>query len=176
MHRLVLVAACACAAFALAPTAASANQLPSRSKCAGQQNIRAAEPQQEHAMRCLINHVRKRAGAGGVKSHRALERAAGRKAGDVSRCGFSHSACGKPADSYAHKYGYSSGTSGWQWGENLAWGKGKRGNARNVVQAWLNSPPHRSTMLRGSFEHLGIGLRRKGDRAVWALQLGCRGC
>ena len=127
-------------------------------------------------MRCLIEVVRHRSGARRVRSHRALEKAAGRKVRDVSRCGFSHTACGNAADKYAHEYGYTSGTGSWQWGENLATGRGRRGSARNVIQAWLASPPHRTTLLRNSFEHSGIGLRRDGRTAFWALQLGCRGC
>jgi uncharacterized protein YkwD len=134
---------------------------------------------QEDAMQCLINYARKQAAAGGVGSDRSLERAAGRKAGDVMDCGFSHTACGNPADLYAHRYGYTNGN--WSWGENLAWGKGGHGSARSVLKSWLNSPPHRATMLRGSFDDLGLGLRRgkfggRSNVAVWVLQLGCHGC
>ncbi len=130
-------------------------------------------------MRCLINFARHASGAGTVRSDRALERAAGHKAGDVARCGLSHSACGQPADVYPRRFGYTSGS--FQWGENLAYGRGKRGSARKVLKAWLGSPPHRATLLRGSYEHLGLGLRRgrfSGQRnvGVWVLQLGCRGC
>ena len=51
--------------------------------------------------------------------------------------------------------------------------------ARKVFKAWLNSPPHRDTMLRGSFDDAGIGLRRGGGGrklSVWVLELGCHGC
>jgi uncharacterized protein YkwD len=153
---------------------ADADLVAPRSKCAGQANIKAPEPRQEDAMRCLINYARDHAGSGGLNSHRKLEKAAGRKVGDVVRCGFSHTACGNPADLYAHRTGYISGS--WQFGENLAQGKGKRGSARNILQAWLNSPPHRDTMLRGSFDDIGLGLRQRGDMGVWVMQVGCRGC
>jgi uncharacterized protein YkwD len=159
---------------------ADASMVAPRSKCDGQTNIKAPESVQEDAMRCLINFARKHAGSGGLGSDRALERAAGRKVGDLMDCGFSHTACGNPFDLYAHRFGYASG-SGWQVGENLAWGRGKRGSARNILQAWLNSPPHRETMLRGSFDDLGLGLRRGGfngsnDAGVWVLEVGCHGC
>lgn len=164
----------------LAP-AASADLLAPRSKCQGQHNIRAPEPRQEKALRCLIAHARERAGVRRLASNSALERSAGRKAGDVMRCGFTHTACGNSPDKWAHQYGYSSGTGSWRFGENLAWGKRKRGTARRVLKAWLKSSGHRATLFTGSFEHLGIGLRRgsfSGHRkaAVWVLQLGCRGC
>lgn len=166
-----LLVACTAAA-ALAPPSAGASLLAARSQCSGQQNVRAPERKQEDALRCLIDHARSQR----AKPNRALERAAGRKAGDVVRCGLSHTACGRPFDSYAKRYGYASGTSGWRLGENLAWGKGKRSSARRAMKAWLGSPPHRQTMLSGAFEHYGIGLKRGGFGGVWVLQLGCRGC
>jgi uncharacterized protein YkwD len=159
----------------LITTTVEAGLVTKSSKCAGQSDAGAPERAQEKAMRCLINSARDRLGARGVDSNGALERAAGHKVGDVMRCGFSHTACGQPADLYAHRFGYTSASS-WQWGENLAYGNGKRGTARKVFAAWLDSEPHREAMLNGSFEDLGVGLRRSGDKAVWVLQLGCRGC
>jgi uncharacterized protein YkwD len=164
----------------VATQASAAGLVAPRSECKAQKNIKAPERQQEEAMRCLINYARSNSGAGSLGSSKSLERAAGQKSGDVMRCGFSHTACGRPADLYARRYGYTSGSS-WGWGENLAVGRGKRGSARKVLKAWLHSPPHREAMLRGSFDDAGIGLKRGrfgGHRntAVWVLELGCHGC
>ena len=128
-------------------------------------------------MRCLINYARTHSGTHGVDGSKALEKAAGVKAGDVMQCGFSHTACGRPADLYARRYGYASAGS-WRWGENLAWGRGKNGTAREILKAWLNSPPHRATMLDGSFSDAGVGLRQGGfsghhNVSVWVLEVGC---
>jgi uncharacterized protein YkwD len=178
--RLTVAAIAAFAALAfLAGAHAGANLVAPGSKCAGQQNIHASEHEQEQAMQCLLNYARQHANAGGLKRNKSLERAAGRKAGDVMKCGFSHTACGRPADAYAHSFGYTGGS--WAWGENLGWGSGRGGTARANFKDWLNSPPHRETMLRGSFEHLGIGLKRgsfqgKANSAVWVIELGCHGC
>jgi uncharacterized protein YkwD len=174
------VAACvaALAVVAFLVPAASADLIAAPSKCRAEARWRAPEPRQEKAMRCLINHARRAAGSRTLGGYRALERAAGRKARDLGRCGFSHTACGRPVDSWARRYGYTSGTGSWAFGENLAWGRHRRGTARRVLAAWLNSPPHRATLLTGRFEHFGIGLRRGfgGSAAIWVLQLGCRGC
>jgi uncharacterized protein YkwD len=43
-------------------------------------------------------------------------------------------------------------------GENLAWGVGSRGTPTELVNGWLNSPPHRENLLRASFRRIGIGL------------------
>ena len=170
----------ALAALLITASVAEAQLVAPPSKCSGQQNASAPEPQQEDAMKCLINYARSHAGAGHVSSDNSLEKAAGRKAGDVMQCGFSHTACGRPADIYARRYGYMSAPS-WSWGENLAWGRGGLGTARSILKAWLNSPPHRETMLNGSFEHFGLGLKRgsfsgHANAAVWVLELGCHGC
>jgi len=163
-----------------ATEASAAGLVAPLSECKAQKNIKAPEREQEDAMRCLINYARSHSGSGSLGASRSLERAAGQKSGDVMQCGFSHTACGRPADLYARRYGYASASS-WAWGENLAVGRGKRGSARKVMKAWLHSPPHRDAMLRGSFDDAGIGLKRgrfSGHRnmAVWVLELGCQGC
>lgn len=172
---------CAAASILAFASSASADLLASRAECHAQRNPDAPESRQEEALRCMIDHARDVAGVRPLGSNSALERSAGRKAGDVMQCGFEHTACGNSADKWAHVYGYSSGTRSWRFGENLAWGKGKRSSARKVLKAWLGSSVHRATLFTGSFEHLGVGLRRgsfAGHRnaAVWVLQLGCRGC
>jgi hypothetical protein len=173
-----LLLGCAFAALAATlPATAEAGLVASPTSCPGQQNTQAPEHKQEQAMHCMIDHAR----AGSTRSHRALERGAGRKVGDIFDCGFSHTACGRPFDTYPKRFGYSAGARSWRLGENIAWGKRERGGARQIIKAWLKSPPHRATLLNGSYEHIGIGLKRgrfggSGKAAVWVLQIGCRGC
>jgi uncharacterized protein YkwD len=174
--RMPLLGCALIAVFVALPGAAQGGIVASPATCPGQQNTHAAERKQEDAMRCLINHARSQP----AESSRALERAAGRKVGDLFDCGFSHTACGRSFDTYPKRFGYASGSS-WKLGENLAWGKRDKGSARQVLKAWLRSPPHRATMLDGSFEDIGIGLRRgrfngSSNAAVWVLVIGCRGC
>ena len=153
---------------------AQAGMMAPRSTCKAQANHKAPEPQQEDAMRCLINYARQQVGAGNIGTSRKLERAAGAKVADVIDCGLSHTACGKPAFYYPERFGYTRGS--WGLGENLASGRGKRGTARKVMKLWLNSAPHADTMLGGSFDDLGLGLRRHGKAGVWVLVVGCHGC
>jgi uncharacterized protein YkwD len=49
------------------------------------------------------------------------------------------------------------GARGPAWGENLAWGAGRRASARSIVGAWLNSPGHRKNLLRPGWNRIGIG-------------------
>ena len=176
-NRIVALAAgvtsVAVLAVAATPPLASA-ALPSRQVCKAQGNAHASEHKQERALRCLINRVRAGSGVRGLDANRALGRAARSKARDVARCGFTHTACGRPADAWAKHYGYDS-TPSWGWGENLAAGS-RRMTARRTVKSWLNSPPHRATMLQGSYEHIGVALERSGRHAYWVLEVGCHGC
>ena len=41
--------------------------------------------------------------------------------------------------------------------ENLAWGSGSAASPRALVQMWLNSPPHRRSLLRPGFRRVGVG-------------------
>jgi uncharacterized protein YkwD len=180
-RSVLLIGATALTCAAFGATQAQASLVAPGSACSGQKNANAPEPRQEDAMRCLIDYARDHSGVRDLDSNRKLEKAAGRKRKDVVECGFSHTACGRQADLWPHKFGYTSGVGSWSLGENLAWGRGKRGTARMILKAWLDSPPHRSTMLAGSFEDVGIGLYRgsfSGGRnaGVWVLQVGCRGC
>lgn len=174
-NRIVFLAAVVTvAAIAAVPTNASAYALPSNEACPAQKNPRAAEREQERALACVIDGLRASAGAGRLSSNRKLERAAGRKARDLASCGFSHTACGRPADAWADHFGYDSGSS-WRWAENLA--TGRRGmTARRAVKSWLGSSDHRSTMMDRSFEHIGVGLKRTGSHAYWVIEVGCHGC
>ena len=43
-------------------------------------------------------------------------------------------------------------------GETLAWGVGAKGTAAAIVGMWLDSPPHRETMLHLGFRRIGIGV------------------
>lgn len=52
-----------------------------------------------------------------------------------------------------------SGARGPRFGENLAWGSGRYGTARSIVQSWLRSPGHRANLLRPGFRRIGIGAR-----------------
>ena len=99
----------------------------------------------------------------------ALTRAAVLKGQSVASCGqFSHTPCGSAVTSGVNASGYRYAT----FGENLFAGTGSV-TPRQVVTAWLNSPPHRANMLSGRFRHLGAapvlasGLLSGADAVVW---------
>jgi uncharacterized protein YkwD len=50
------------------------------------------------------------------------------------------------------------GRRAWSIGENLAWGSGSRAQPAAIVQAWMDSPPHRRNLLDGHFSVVGLGV------------------
>ena len=66
------------------------------------------------------------------------------------------------------------------FGENLFAGTQGRVSARDVVSAWLQSPPHRANLLNRSFRDVGVapvlahGLLDAGDSVVWTATFGSR--
>jgi len=45
-------------------------------------------------------------------------------------------------------------------GENLAWGQGSLGVARQIVGMWLASPAHRANLLHPGYRIVGVGALR----------------
>jgi uncharacterized protein YkwD len=119
-----------------------------------------SRPQARRAIVCVINSKRQANGVGGVKSVKPLQKAGGRHARTMmaSNC-FDHQCGGEaPLASRVHNTSYLPCDCSWGLGENLAWGKKARGSPAQIVDAWMNSPPHRSTLLNPAFDHVGIGI------------------
>jgi hypothetical protein len=54
--------------------------------------------------------------------------------------------------------GYIPKTGQWAIGENLAWGSGTLATPKALVNAWMNSPPHRENLLAADFQEVGMGV------------------
>jgi len=117
------------------------------SELAGQAQL---SGQEENLLRS-INRARARHGAPPLRIGPALQRAARSHSNAMLRTGnFTH------GDWYRRLR--RNGARGRTLGENIAWGTGVQGTADAIVQMWLASPPHRTTMLRGGFRYIGVGV------------------
>jgi len=144
----------------LAPTAA----------CKGSSDPAATPAVQARAISCLVNWARARDRHGRLTQRPALRRAAALKGRGVASCGqFSHTPCGANATAAVRASGYRYST----FGENLFAGTWGQVSARDVVTAWLQSPPHRANVLDPGFRDVGAasarapGLLGDGDAVVW---------
>jgi uncharacterized protein YkwD len=137
--------------------------------CAAADDASAPAASQTRAVACLVNWARRQDGRSRLLRRSALRRAAELKGQSVASCGqFSHTPCGNAVTSGVNAAGYRYAT----FGENLFAGTGSV-TPRQVVTAWLNSPPHRANMLSGRFRHVGAaavrasGLLGGADAVVW---------
>ena len=132
---------------------------------------------------CLINEMRSKTGVRQVGSDGRLDRAAQRHSKAMNAANFfSHSSPnGSSPLTRIRRSGYLAGASAWGIGENLRWGSGGHGSPRVAVNAWMQSPAHRSTMLDGRYRQVGIGVAfgspmggGGGDSAIYTANFGYR--
>ena len=155
------------AAMYLAPEAA----------CASASDPNAVPAVQARAIGCLVNWARAQDRRSRLVPRSALEVAAALKGERVAACGqFSHTPCGTAVTSAVQASGYRYAT----FGENLYAGTWGHVSARDVVLAWLESPPHRANLLDPRFHDLGAaavranGLLGGSDAVVWTATFGAR--
>lgn len=112
------------------------------------------------ALLCLINRERQSRGRGNLHRSRTLQRAAQNHNSYMQnhRC-FSHQCSGEASlTGRLNRVGWlGGGLSAWAYGENIAWGSGRLGTPRNIVQQWMNSSGHRANILSSRFDEIGIG-------------------
>lgn len=168
------------AALAVAPAPAAA-----QGQCANTATAATAAPadQVEDAVRCLVNVTRASHGLRALHASARLDRAAaGHSADMVRRRYFEHvSPSGATVTDRVKRTGYLSGTRDWAVGEDIGWGTGEFATPAAIVDAWMNSPPHRAVILSRKYHEAGVGVTRgvpvagaAGDGATFVLDVGAR--
>jgi uncharacterized protein YkwD len=145
--------------------------------CRSATDASASGAEQARAVTCLVNWARAKEHRSRLVRRPALERAAELKGHRVASCGqLSHTPCGSNLTTAVRAAGYRYAT----FGENLFAGTWGQVTPRDVVSAWLRSPPHRANVLGPSFRDLGAapvrasGLLDGGDVVVWTVAFGSR--
>ena len=140
------------------------------SACQGSIDPGASPAVQRRAIGCLVNWARVQDRRGRLTQRPALRRAAALKGQRVASCGqLSHTPCGTDLTAAVRAAGYRYST----FGENLFVGTWGQVSARDVVTAWLQSPPHRANLLDPGFRDVGAaparaaGLLGDADAVVW---------
>ena len=145
--------------------------------CASADDPNAPAAVQTRAIACLVNWARAQDRRGRLVQRPKLHLAAELKGQRVASCNqFSHTPCGSAVTAAVRASGYRYAT----FGENLFAGTWGQVSARDVVAAWLQSPPHRANMLSRRFRDVGAapvlahGLLDAGDAVVWTATFGSR--
>ncbi|MET8224449.1 CAP domain-containing protein [Streptomyces sp. NPDC005301] len=120
----------------------------------------------EAAVIAAVNRYRDRAGCPPVHPNGALGRAARRHSADMARHGrLSHTGSGgSTTASRLRAAGYRFG----QAGENITAGPA---TPKAAVEAWMDSPPHRSIVLNCEYDDAGAGVRAGRRGSWWTLVL-----
>lgn len=136
----------------------------------GQSDVTAVVMQRSPAAATLINNYRKRRGLNSVKEDPRLMRAAAQHAQDLASAGkVSHYGTdGSDPAARARRAGYQFSNVG----ENVSAG---RASLTEVIQAWVDSAPHRRNLELKPASHFGLAHAFSPDshfRHYWVLVLG----
>ena len=129
---------------------------------------------------CLLNVERTRNHKKRLRPNDKLALAADTHARDMVRNHyFSHDApSGQSFVERIRATHYIPPGSTWSLGENLAWGESSLATPRQIVGAWMASPPHRANILTAGFRDIGIAVvpgapvPGKSDGATYATEFG----
>ena len=109
---------------------------------------------------CLMNAMRANAGLPALRQQDQLAQASVEHSGDmVANKYFAHDSLdGRDVVARLKQAAYIPTTGSWVIGENLAWGAGALATPKALVNAWMNSPPHRENLLASDFQEVGMGV------------------
>ncbi len=79
---------------------------------------------------------------------------------------FDHERADGPSfTSRIRRFGYGKRSRGYALGENIAWGTAPDATPQDMVNAWMDSPPHRQNILRRVFREDGVAIVRSEGEA-----------
>lgn len=159
----LLTALATTTAAALLATAPAAHASRGAARCAHSLTVPTTATERADAARataCLVNVERTSRSLPALRRDKDLAKAAREHAGDmVRRAYFAHtSPTGGDLGDRIRRAGYGRPGDGWRAGENIGWGTGVKATPNALVDAWLDSPPHRKIMLSRRFKELGVGV------------------
>lgn len=135
---------------------------PARADCLDADTLPSAQDaaQLGAATLCLLNEQRSQHGLPALRSQPELAQAAGDYAADmVAWQFFGHvTPGGRSLSNRIDASGYLRPAGIWALGENIAWASGTISTPRQVVAAWMASPPHRANVLERAFRDIGVGV------------------
>ncbi|MDX6652707.1 MAG: hypothetical protein QOJ38_1488 [Solirubrobacterales bacterium] len=135
------------------------------------------------AVACLINQERRRSGLHQLKSSGRLFSAAKGHNADIQRKihWLSHdSSNGDPMSTRLRKHGYMKGARSWAVGEVIGEAWGPAMTPRDILQGWLDSPPHNRVLHTARYREFGVAGKHgsaddpSADGALFTVDFGQR--
>ena len=152
-------------------------------KHTGAQPHKLTVKQARSSVACLVNQRRRAHGLRRLRVDVRLGRAAQWHSKSMDSGNFfSHLGPGGSSPfSRIRSAGYLSGAASWGVGENIGWGKARKGSPKAAVAAWMKSPSHRAALLSHSFRHIGVGMANgsptgggEGNSGIYTATFGYR--
>jgi uncharacterized protein YkwD len=169
MRKTIVVGAIAFAVSltAFVPTAGACPAV--KQSAASQTNLTA-----QRALRCLINHTRKRRHLPRLRGDYYLTVAAqGHSDAMASQNFFAHDGMDGTPVTRVRAAGYLASARGnWSVGENLGFGTGRLGSPMAIFRSWMRSPEHRSIIFMRGWRQLGVGLSHGSPVGADGLNMG----
>lgn len=176
--RLALAALLAAAGvFLLGAGAAPSQAEAATCKHVNKKVQKLTQKRARNAVRCAINNRRTNHGRDKLRFDGRLNTAARRHSRTMKNKGcFSHQCSGEGSLlTRLTNVGYiTGGLSAWAYGENIAYGVGRRGTPKKIVNAWMKSSGHRANNLSRTFEEIGVGFSKDGRRGYFTADFGMR--
>jgi uncharacterized protein YkwD len=111
---------------------------------------------------CLMNQVRSAAGLRPLRLNRALSGIASGQASDMVRGDYfgDQSITGQSPLTRIMTSGYEAHTASVHLltAQNIGWGTGPNATPAGIVNAWMESPPHRRIILTAAYRDVGVGV------------------
>ena len=146
--------------FAAGPAADRASAAGPCNKWGDKESNEITKGHARKAVLCLLNRERHSRGLSKLDRDRQLQRASQRHNDYMQNhnC-FSHQCSGEASlTGRLQNAGWlTGGLSRWAYGENIAWGSGRLGTPKSIVNSWMNSSAHRANILSGTFDEVGVG-------------------
>ena len=146
--------------FAAGPAADQASAAGPCNKWGDKESNEITKGHARKAVLCLLNRERHSRGLSKLDRSRNLQAASQRHNEYMQNhnC-FSHQCPGEASlTGRLQNAGWlTGGLTRWAYGENIAWGSGRRGTPKSIVNSWMNSSGHRANILSSTFDEIGVG-------------------
>jgi len=107
---------------------------------------------------CLLNEERAREGVQPLRYDARLEAASQAHSEDMARRRFFEHDTPEGVEPYERMLAAGYAATNAFTGENIARGEGPESSPIEILDAWMNSPPHREAILHPQYSEVGVGV------------------
>jgi uncharacterized protein YkwD len=152
----------------------STESAPTQSAC-GQVDATAADLGMERTRQvtfCLLNEQRAKQGIAALRYDARLEAASQAHSDDMVRRDFFEHDTPDGVEPYQRMLAAGYAATNAFTGENIARGEGPESSPAEILDAWMDSPPHREAILHPQYSEVGVGVAYGAKAAMYTTDFG----